>query len=160
MVDVELVPLDWLKAHEQIRPLRLNQLRDKLEVQGYVHKPLLVDRETGCILDGHHRFRSAHMLGLKRMPCLMFDYLDDDRITVDVWKGGEVDRISKRDVIDRALEGRLYTPKTSRHVIPFPVPRLRVPLEVLRDDATREPMDEAWLDTTPRSIESGGAPSA
>ena len=146
MSTLELVPVQWLKPHEQIKSKRVGKLRDKVMSHGYMHKPLLVDEVTGTILDGHHRHRAALEQGLTRIPCLLFDYLADERVEVEAWPGGEVTSLTKQDVVDRALQGRLYTPKTSRHRLPFEVPRLRIPLEVLRDGTAREPVHAAWID--------------
>ena len=53
---------------------------------GYT-KPLLVDKQTGTILDGHHRYSIAKVLQLKQVPALCVDYLNDDSIALDVWPG-------------------------------------------------------------------------
>ena len=50
---VHLVPLDWLKPHEEILDKNVRQLEKMtLRWKGYT-KPLLVDIKTGSILDGH-----------------------------------------------------------------------------------------------------------
>ena len=54
--DVRLVPLEWLKPHEEIKERNRDKLLDMTKRwKGYT-KPLIVDKRTGSILDGHHRF--------------------------------------------------------------------------------------------------------
>ena len=62
---------------------------------------------------------------------LPVDYLDDQRIAVDVWPGCGRDRITKEEVIAMAASGGLFPPKTSRHVFTFELPKLSIPLDDL-----------------------------
>ena len=94
-------------------------------------KPLLVDSQTGSILDGHHRHSVAVCLNLKRVPAILIDYLSNDEISVDVWPGSGLETITKQQVIDMSLSGDLYPPKTSKHTISNHMPPIHVLLEVL-----------------------------
>ncbi|DAC17129.1 MAG: transcriptional regulator [Euryarchaeota archaeon TMED141] len=132
-MEVELVQVTWLKPHEHIRPERVEQLRMKIQQNGYLHKPLLVDRVSGTILDGHHRYTAGQALGLSLLPALLFDYLDEERIRVDTWPGCGRESITKKEIIDLAIRGERTPPKTSRHHIDVPIPRIRVPLDTLRE---------------------------
>ncbi len=132
-MEVELVQVTWLKPHEHIRPERVEQLRMKIQQNGYLHKPLLVDRVSGTILDGHHRYTAGQVLGLSLLPALLFDYLDEERIRVDTWPGCGRESITKKEIIDLAIRGERTPPKTSRHHIDVPIPRIRVPLDTLRE---------------------------
>ena len=132
-MEVELVQVTWLKPHEHIRPERVEQLRMKIQQNGYLHKPLLVDRVSGTILDGHHRYTAGQALGLSLLPALLFDYLDEERIRVDTWPGCGRESITKKEIIDLAIRGERTPPKTSRHHIDVPIPRIRVLLDTLRE---------------------------
>ena len=132
-MEVELVQVTWLKPHEHIRPERVEQLRMKIQQNGYLHKPLLVDRVSGTILDGHHRYTAGQALGLSLLPALLFDYLDEERIRVDTWPGCGRESITKKEIIDLAIRGERTPQKTSRHHIDVPIPRIRVPLDTLRE---------------------------
>lgn len=132
-MEVELVQVTWLKPHEHIRPERVEELRMKIQQNGYLHKPLLVDRVSGTILDGHHRYTAGQALGLSLLPALLFDYLDEERIRVDTWPGCGRESITKKEIIDLAIRGERTPPKTSRHHIDVPIPRIRVPLDTLRE---------------------------
>jgi len=115
---------------------RVNALIDAITRWDAYRKPLLVDRDSGSILDGHHRYNAALGLGLKRVPVALVDYLTDDSITVDVWPGGDhgIEKISKQDVIDMCLSADVFPPKTSRHTFREPLLPIFVPLDELRDD--------------------------
>ena len=130
--DVDLVPIGWLKPHEEIREKNLNQLKDMtLRWDGYT-KPLLVDQTTGAILDGHHRYNVGLQLELSRLPVLKTDYMNDENVKVTVWPNSDMENLTKQDVIDMALSGNLYPPKTSKHVLSKDIPPIYVTLEDLR----------------------------
>ena len=129
--DVSLVSLDWLKPHEEIKVKNRDKLLDMTKRWGGFTKPMLVDSETGAILDGHHRHSVAVSLNLKRVPVILIDYLRDKQIEVDVWPGCGLDAITKQQVIDMSLSGNLYPPKTSKHTISNHMPPIHVLLEEL-----------------------------
>ena len=131
-MEITLVDMAWLKPHEEIQPERVTELQAQFEASGHVDLPLLVDRVTGTILDGHHRFSVGQALGLARMPALLFDYLDEARIAVDTWPGCGRESITKEEVIEMAARGERTPPKTSRHHIDVPIPMIQVPLSELR----------------------------
>ncbi|RJV01883.1 MAG: hypothetical protein DWC06_00615 [Candidatus Poseidoniales archaeon] len=131
--DVTLVNIEWLKPHEEIKIKNRDKLLDMTKRWGGFTKPLLVDSQTGSILDGHHRYSVALSLELKRVPVILIDYLEDDEITVDVWPGCGLQSISKQDVINMCLSEELYPPKTSKHTIANHMP----PIHVLLDDLSR-----------------------
>ena len=129
--DVTLVALDWLKPHEEIKIRNRDKLLDMTKRWGGFTKPLLVDSETGAILDGHHRHSVALQLSLKRVPVILIDYLSNDEITVGVWPGCGLNQITKQEVIEMSLSGNLYSPKTSKHTISNHMPPIHILLEEL-----------------------------
>lgn len=132
--DVTLVALDWLKPHEEIKVRNRDKLLDMTKRWGGFTKPLLVDSETGSILDGHHRHSVAISLELKRVPVILIDYLQDDEITVDIWPGCGIDSITKEDVISMSLSDNLYPAKTSKHTIANHMPPIHILLEELEKE--------------------------
>ena len=129
---VELVPLEVLRPHEQILPKKVDQLEKMTHRWNAYTKPLLIDRATGTILDGHHRYNVAQRLELLCVPCVLIDYLEDSLIELDVWPNCGRDKITKNEVIQAALSGNLFTPKTSRHRLSDHLPPIAVPLSRLR----------------------------
>lgn len=131
--DVVLVPYEWLKPHEEIKTRNRDKLLEMTKRWGGFTKPLVVDKCTGSILDGHHRYSIAGQLNLARVPAICVDYLSDERIEVDVWPAAELDSITKQQVVDMSLSGELFPPKTSRHTIADDLPPIHVSLEVLAE---------------------------
>ena len=128
---VELVPLEILRPHEQILPKKVDQLEKMTHRWNAYTKPLLLDRLSGTILDGHHRYHVALRLELSCVPCVFIDYLDDDSIELDVWPHCGRDTVTKQEVIDAALSGNLFSPKTSRHRLSDHLTPIAVPLSRL-----------------------------
>lgn len=129
--DIVLVPLEWLKPHEEVKERNRDKLLEMTKRWGGYTKPLIVDKHTGAILDGHHRHSVGQLLGLKRVPAICIDYLRDDDVQVDVWPGCGLDTISKQEVIDMSLSEGVFPPKTSRHTIADHTPPIFIPLERL-----------------------------
>jgi len=129
------VPLEILRPHEQILPKKVDQLERITHRLNSYTNPLLLDRATGTILDGHHRKKKKKRIGLLCVPCVLIDYLDDDSIELDLWPNSGRDSISKQDVIDAALSGELMHPKTSRHRLSDHLPPIAVPLSRLKQPA-------------------------
>jgi hypothetical protein len=109
--DVQLVPVEWLKPHEEIKPRNRDKLLDMTKRWGGYTKPLIVDKKTGAILDGHHRYSIAGELKLARIPVIAVDYLDDDTIEVDVWPAAKIDSLTKEEVIAMSLSSDVFPAK-------------------------------------------------
>ena len=93
--DVRLVPLEWLKPHEEIKVKNMKKLLDMtLRWNGFT-KPLIVDKTTGAILDGHHRHAVAMRLELARIPVIVVDYFQNESIDIELWPASELEKISK-----------------------------------------------------------------
>ncbi|MGB0611606.1 MAG: ParB N-terminal domain-containing protein [Poseidonia sp.] len=129
--DVELVPVSWLKPHEEVKSRNRDKLLDMTRRWGGYTKPLIVDQRTGAILDGHHRFSIAQLLDLKRVPAICVDYMGNDSISVDVWPGCGRDQLTKEDVIEMSLSDALFPPKTSRHTMADDTPPIFISLDEL-----------------------------
>lgn len=131
-MEVSLVDIGWLRPHEEVRQGRVEELCHLMEDAGRMTEPILVDRASGTILDGHHRYTASLRLGLVRVPAIQFAYLEDEAITVDVWPDAGIDSVTKRQVVDMALRGERFAPKTTRHTLPSDLPEIAIPLDDLR----------------------------
>ncbi|RHY73492.1 hypothetical protein DYB37_003389 [Aphanomyces astaci] len=130
---VVLVLVAWLKAHEAIvSAARVDGLRRATVKWDAYLEPLLVDRKTGAILDGHHRYMVAVHLGLLTVPAVLVDYLEDTSITVDVWPECGRDTLTKEEVVAMALSDDVFPPKTSRHAFSDNLPPIKIALDKLR----------------------------
>ena len=77
-------------------------------------EPIIVDRKTNIILDGHHRYNCAKILGLKKIPAYLVNYLNKD---IKVEKRREDIEINKEIVINKAMHNELFPPKTTKHIL-------------------------------------------
>ena len=132
----ELVDIAHLRPHEHIRPQRVEEMYRKIYMNNFFHKPLLVDRTTMTILDGHHRYNAGLRLGLTSVPAIVVDYLEDEAVSVEAWHPQEHRSVSKQDVLAAATGSDLMPPKSTRHAIGTTIPRLQVPLSKLRFPAS------------------------
>ena len=130
-MDVQLVPVDILRPHEQVIMKKVDQLENMTVRWNAYTKPLLVDKSSGTILDGHHRYEIAKRMGLLCLPCVLGDYISDESITLIPWPGSGRNEISKADVLKAAFSGKLLPPKTSRHLLSDDLPPISVPLSRL-----------------------------
>ena len=131
-MEVTLVAIEWLKPHEQVKPRNVDTLHEMTLRWSAYTKPLLVDRESGTILDGHHRYHVGLRIGISRIPAILVDYLEDDGIELDVWPASGITSLTKQQVLDMALSGEVFPPKTSRHRFSDHLPPIAVPLDLLR----------------------------
>ena len=129
--DIELVSIDLLKGHEEVIPDNVSKRVRKLEKKGF-YKPIIVDRGTFVILDGHHKCRAAQKLELSFVPVILVDYRNDDSVIVEVWPDCGKNSITKNEVIEMGISESLFGPKTSRHLFQFELPKISIPLSKLR----------------------------
>ena len=106
------VYLSELRPHEHIEEERLNQVIEEVRTLGVV--PIIIDRSTGVILDGHHRCAALKALGYALVPVRAVDYRDES-ILLETWRVGET--VTKEQVVRCALCGELFPAKTTRHTI-------------------------------------------
>lgn len=129
--EVTLVDIGWLKTHEEVIVDRVKNLKEAIKEWNEYRMPLLVDSQSGAILDGHHRYHVGRQLGLSRLPVVLVDYLDDDSIDVDVWPECGLDCLSKEDVIEMSLSKNVFPPKTSKHGFVNEMSPINIPLAQL-----------------------------
>ncbi len=134
-MQVDLVHLDTLRPHELTIPKKVDELEKMTNRWNAYVLPLVVDKKTGVILDGHHRHQVAIRLDLKRLPCVQVDYMGDDSIELGVWPNCGRESITKEEVVQAGIDGELLHPKTSRHRLPDHLPPISVSLTRLQQVA-------------------------
>lgn len=82
---VELVKLTDLKSHEEIIPAGLEDFKINVVKDGIVKHPMIVDKNSMLVLDGHHRKNGLLELGFINAPAILIDYYDDDLVDLDTW---------------------------------------------------------------------------
>ena len=100
---------------------------DGLYRDGLQRRPVLVERASLAILDGHHRFRAMQRLGLASINAVLIDY-DDPRLTLSSWSARDYTRDEVRAA---AASGALLPAKSTRHVLDPPLADMPVPLSDL-----------------------------
>ena len=119
----EMVPIEKLKPLEKVFPNHLKNLNELILKDGTIKAPLLVDKETGIVLDGSHRYIFFLMHGYKTVPVHFVNYRDENiRVGTHLLHRHLIvgkTNISKSEVIERGLSGRIFPPRTTRHFFPF-----------------------------------------
>ncbi|MEM1552425.1 MAG: ParB N-terminal domain-containing protein, partial [Candidatus Bathyarchaeia archaeon] len=114
MAEIHLIKLEELHEHEETDPAHLKELTRQIAADKILKHPIVVDEKTNTILDGEHRFNTLKSLGCKRIPVIYVDY-SSPNIVVQTWRNDY--NLTKRDVIEAALSGKRFPPKTTCHMI-------------------------------------------
>jgi ParB-like chromosome segregation protein Spo0J len=109
-----LIHIDKLNGHEEVDPYHLQSLMTEIESDGFLRMPVVVDRLTNTILDGHHRCHALRQLNCRRVPVIFINY-DSCEVVVESWREGE--EVTKNSVLYAALSGKRLPPKTTKHLI-------------------------------------------
>ena len=67
-------PVSSLMPHEEIIPSHVERIASEIEQEGIQRDPLIVDAESGAVLDGMHRLAAFARLGLESAVCCPVDY--------------------------------------------------------------------------------------
>src|SRR3989338_769094 len=81
---IALIEINDLHDHEQIKQQHLDELCEQIKKDGEVKYPLIVDKYSNVVLDGHHRYYALKKLGCKYAPSYVVDYYDK-HIKVECW---------------------------------------------------------------------------
>lgn len=105
------VLLKELRPHEETDSDKVEELAEDIRRNG-LENPLLVDANFLIILDGHHRAKALETNGKAFADAVLVDYFSEEvRLS-----GRRPDvPVSKELVVARALEGKPFPPKTTRH---------------------------------------------
>ena len=125
----EYVDVEKLKPIEQFSKDRVEELIKKIKEDKYWTIPLIVEKKSNMVLDGHHRLEVCKRLNLKKVPAILVDYKD-----VTVWSLRKEYKVSpnlvKKKVID---EKTIYPYKTVKHKYNFKISELKdIPIEELK----------------------------
>ena len=107
---------------------RVVEVESTILAEGFWRVPILVERSTLVVMDGHHRREAAIRLSFAKVPCLLVDY------TMVLLETRRPEIItSPEEVIRRGLMGLPFPAKTTRHTVPeWLAVSCCVPLEFLR----------------------------
>jgi L-serine kinase (ADP) len=154
-VEFVLVPIDHLKPHEEVDERKVERLAEELRRAGVFVEPIWVARGSNVILNGHHRVAALRRLGAKRVPAWRVAY-EGDEVRLDRWEPGPP--ISKEEVVRRAEEGRLFSPRTTKHSWRSEPPDRPTPLADLGVRTDGAPA-HAGREVRPRATPRGSPPA-
>jgi len=81
---LELRSLASLRPHEETTESSTKRLASELSSDGVQKDPLIIDADTGVVLDGMHRLAALKLLGLRSAACTSVDY-SSDSVAVGRW---------------------------------------------------------------------------
>ncbi|MCK5591201.1 MAG: ParB N-terminal domain-containing protein [Candidatus Pacebacteria bacterium] len=123
-----IIKNNLIKEHEEINKEHLQKLLAEIKQDGFINDPIIVDKNTMILLDGHHRLNVVKILGLTLVPVYLIDYQNKE-IRVHSWRKGI--KVTKEMVVSAGLTGKLLQAKTSKHLIPKKPTGLKIPLTTL-----------------------------
>lgn len=65
---IDIIDNRLIKPHETIRLHHAYKILAAIKKDGVVQQPLIVEKNTMILLDGHHRFYAIKELGLSKSP--------------------------------------------------------------------------------------------
>ena len=113
--NIKLTNTDNLKPHEHTDPKKIREVKKSIIEQG-IKYPIVADKKTNIILDGHHRHNVFKKLKIKNIPVFYVNYMDE-RIILNSWNNH---KLTKQDVINNATSHKLYPIKTTKHMLKTP----------------------------------------
>jgi ParB-like chromosome segregation protein Spo0J len=125
--ELRLLELARLRPTEEVDAAHVRLIAAEMRRDGVQRQPVLIERQSFAILDGHHRFHAARLLELSAIAAVVIDY-EDPRLTLLSWTDR---RFTRHDVLAAARSGQLLPRKSTRHVLDPPTPCAPVALRDL-----------------------------
>lgn len=126
-----LVTVSKLRSHEAIDPNRLNRLVARIKEDGYLRNPIIADRNSLVVLDGHHRLEALKILGYKKIPTYLVDY-QTSHVRVYLRRKKILMKLIKEAVIAKGSNGELFPNRTTCHFLQFRPRNINIRLEKLK----------------------------
>ncbi|AWR94652.2 ParB N-terminal domain-containing protein [Acidianus brierleyi] len=82
-ISKEMLDPSLLIPHEDVSKYRLFEIISRIKDTSFMY-PIIVDKSTYLILDGHHRYYASLFLKIRKIPVLLVDYMDS-RIKIEKW---------------------------------------------------------------------------
>lgn len=129
MQKIYLVNINRLKAHERINADRCARVRQILLQSRKFTKPIIVDKASGVILDGHHRVFVLRKLGYRKIPALSINYRS---AIIKVNTRRKNYKVTKEIVLSRARKKQLFPYKTTKHLLKKKLPHINFDFNQLK----------------------------
>ena len=82
--NLEVREVKGLLSHEQVIAQNLKRLKEAMLNIGHLVDPLIIDKNTGVVLDGNHRLKVLEIIECPHAVCQTLDYASDE-IIVGTW---------------------------------------------------------------------------
>ena len=113
--EFKMVAIESLVPHEKVIKERQSSLRTYLNsYQNYCVIPSIICcKDSGLIIDGHHRYKTLLDLGAKEVPVTFIDY---ESVSIRTHSNPR-NQISKNQILKAAISGKLLAPKSTIHEV-------------------------------------------
>jgi L-serine kinase (ADP) len=109
------LPVETLVCHENVDKRKVEALVLEISKTRVLRHPIVVEKDTRLVLDGHHRLAAFKALNMKNIPSQVISY---DRIYVKIRRPVIEQAILKAGIIRYILEGNIFPVKTTKHRLP------------------------------------------
>jgi len=113
IIGIEELPVNSLVPHEKVLLDKKDILKNNLKYKDddIIISTIIVCSESNLIIDGHHRYTALKELGYNKIPVTVINYFSNYIIT------DEKDSLSKSKIINNSLNGNLFEPKSTKHLV-------------------------------------------
>ena len=71
---MDVRPVSSLRPHEETIPSHVERIASEVKLEGIQRDPIIIDAESGAVLDGMHRLAAFARMGLENAVCCPVDY--------------------------------------------------------------------------------------
>lgn len=125
---VKIIDIESIYPHEHTDNNHVKLLKEKILTDGYWTKPIIVDKNSQILMDGHHRLEVAKSLNLNNIPCYELSY-NSNNIEIKSWSDNHT--INYHDIISMVKRKKYYPIKTTRHIFKMFIPETKIALSTL-----------------------------
>jgi hypothetical protein len=100
-IRIDLRPVSSLLPHEDTIPEQLDKLAAQIRKDGVQKDPLIVDRDSGAVLDGMHRLNAFSKLGLENVVCCLVEYSSPG---IELRRWARVYKSPQRGLVSKSLK--------------------------------------------------------
>lgn len=122
-LEVEFIETRAILPNEEHDASHAAQLAESMRNSGVWEVPIILERKSLAVMDGHHRLAAAFLLDLRVVPALLLDY---SMVKVVARRAGFV--VTPESILERARMRDLYPHKTTRHLFSSTIPNCNIAL--------------------------------